>query len=112
MSPVEIWGTPNSSFSNLAWVPFPLPGAPIRIRAWATKLDLRVAPPPANTSGARSEALVVAHDQLRLNLVNRVHGHTDHNQQGSAAKIEGHPKPIEQEPWEIVVNPVADQRQV
>ena len=28
ISPVDIWGIPYFSIKNLAWVPFPAPGAP------------------------------------------------------------------------------------
>src|SRR5579884_1232915 len=37
--------------------------------------------PAAYAPAARGEAFVVAHDQLRLNLLHRVHGDADHNQQ-------------------------------
>ena len=42
----------------------------------------------ADTARTRGEAFVVAHDQLRFDLVDGVHRHADHDQQRSAAKEE------------------------
>src|SRR5208283_2278640 len=44
----------------------------------------------SNTSTARGESLVMAHDELRLYLVDRVHGHADHDQQRGTAKVKVH----------------------
>ena len=43
------------------------------------------APPPAD-AGPLHEPLVVAHDQLRLDLLDRVHGHADDDQQRGARR--------------------------
>src|SRR5580698_1795881 len=45
-------------------------------------------PPSANPAAARGEAIVVAHDELRLHLVYGVHGHTYHDEQRSAPEVE------------------------
>src|ERR1051325_11760620 len=44
----------------------------------------------ADTSTARSKSVVMAHDQLRFDLLYRVHRHTDDDQQRSSAKIKVH----------------------
>src|SRR5437879_13241935 len=51
---------------------------------------LRPIPAAANASAARRKPIVVAHDQLRLDLGNRIHGYAYDNQQRSTAKIELH----------------------
>ena len=48
----------------------------------------------ADPAAARREPFVVSHDQLCFDLVDRVHGHADHDQQRSAAKIEIHAQAI------------------
>src|SRR5882757_7847689 len=47
-------------------------------------------PPSADPAAARGETVVVAHDQLRLDLVDRIHGHADHDQKRGAAEVEAH----------------------
>ncbi len=47
-------------------------------------------PAPANAAAARAEPFIMTHDQLRLDLGDRVHGHADNDQQRGAAKIKGH----------------------
>src|SRR5664279_5882006 len=42
------------------------------------------------TTAARGEPLVVTHDQLRLDLVDRVHGYANHDQQRGTAKVKVH----------------------
>src|ERR1700683_749458 len=59
------------------WHPIPLPGA-------AT----------ANASAARRKSVIVAHDQLRLDLLDRVHGHAHYDQQRCAAEVERHTQTI------------------
>src|SRR6185369_13510437 len=81
MSPVEICGIACTSASRFAWVPLPLPGGPmkmIRNRLSSTSAD----------ASALHESVVVAHDELRLDLLDRVHGHTDDDQQRRAAEVE------------------------
>src|SRR5664279_3120347 len=58
-------------------------------RLLLTTLLPRRSPSP-NTSTTRSESLIVAHDELRLDLVGRVHGHADHDQQRGTAKVKVH----------------------
>src|SRR5271156_224298 len=47
-------------------------------------------PPSADPAAAGGEAIVVAHDQLGLDLVNRIHGHTDHDQERGTAEVEAY----------------------
>src|ERR1035438_369355 len=49
----------------------------------------------ANASATRRKPVVVTHDQLRLDLRDCVHGHTNHNQQRRAPKIEAHTQPVQ-----------------
>src|SRR5690348_14566347 len=71
MSPVEIAGTPNRPATNLAWVPFPAPGGPIRMSLISAQ-----------------ESFVVALLELRLDLLHGVERDTDHDQQRGAAERE------------------------
>src|SRR5512143_454879 len=76
MSPVEMCGTPWRAASCLACVPFPLPGGPMKM-SFTTSSLLSSA---AADAPALHEAVVVPHDQLRLDLLDRVHGHADDDQ--------------------------------
>ena len=100
---------------ELAWVPLPTPGAPKRRTGPGRKLlsagaavgsvivlavnGLTSLPALAATDAATlgSEAVVVAHDELRFDLLGRVHGDTDDDEQRGATKVEvdaetvGHP---------------------
>src|SRR5882672_350062 len=98
---------------RLAWVPLPAPGGPsnttgptsrevscaIKLakspeQGSATPHKLRPVSTTPNASAARREAIIVAHDQLRLDLCYRIHGHAHHNQQRSPAKIEIPSQPV------------------
>src|SRR5580693_10289448 len=48
----------------------------------------------ANAPAARRKSVIVAHDQLRLDLLDGVHGHADHDQQRRAAKIKSHAQTV------------------
>src|SRR6202011_2770316 len=92
MSPVAMCGMPNRVRSMFAWVPFPLPGAP-----YSNRFIER--PHPETASGFRpphtvgreiyssDEAAVLAHDQLRLQLLHGVESHADHDQDGRAPEV-------------------------
>src|SRR5215467_4757772 len=55
----------------------------------------------------------MAHDQLRFDLVDRVHGHADHDQQRRSAEIEGHVQAIEDPVGQLVKEiPAQPPRQV
>src|SRR5208337_3695351 len=86
MSPVEIWGIPYLSMSFFAWVPFPAPGPPNRIRFISFSF-LRSASHPAHAFF--HETLVMAGEQMRFDLSHGIHGHPHHNQQGRAPEIKG-----------------------
>src|SRR5579859_3374484 len=47
-------------------------------------------PPSADPAAARGEAIIVAHDELGLDLVDRVHGHADYDQERGTAEVEAH----------------------
>src|SRR6185437_10745585 len=97
---------------RLAWVPLPAPGTPSStiggsdlpgagadwgVISKARRIQLcPVRPAPEDAGRARGEALVMAHDQLRLDLLHRVHGHPDHDQQRGAAEVERHPQAVEE----------------
>src|SRR5512132_2399593 len=51
-------------------------------------------PAAANPSTLRGKAFVVTHDELRFDLVDRVHRNAHHNQQRSATEIETHAQPV------------------
>ena len=51
------------------------------------------------------------HDQLRLDLVDRVHSDAHDNQQRCAAEIKIHAQPVQKESREVIIDPVTDQRQ-
>src|SRR5438132_11749017 len=109
-SPVEMCGTPCVEASRLACVPFPLPGGPMKIsfirssffvlrssffvlrpvpplEERRTENEQRSSPTPSNST-AFHEPVVVPHDELRFDLLNRVHGHADDDQQRRTAEIE------------------------
>src|SRR5215213_3194037 len=101
MSPVDTCGQPKRSCSICAWVPLPAPGAPSRmtilalpfVLTRALRLALRArhataAKPPAARS---EEPVVVAHDELRLDLLHRVHRDADDDQEARAAELEVQP---------------------
>src|SRR5205807_2160176 len=63
--------------------------------------------PPAPEPSFFDEALVVAHHELRFDLLNRIHGHTHHDQKRSAAKIERYVQAFENEPPHVIIEPSA-----
>src|SRR3954452_20245439 len=70
---------PKSSVSRAAWVPLPAPGGPSRMRL--SSLTGRAA-------YLFEEALVVAHHQLRLELLHRVQRDADDDEDRGAAEEE------------------------
>ena len=121
MSPVEMCGHPNCCRSNRACVPFPEPGGPNSIkqnlliqssaaRTRPVRPPIRTnnngepatdkcsgeTPPSANAARPRRESFIVAHDQLGLDLVDRVHRDPDHDQQRRAAEVESHAQTVQQ----------------
>src|SRR6184192_882490 len=76
MSPVATCGTPRWRANLAAWVPLPAPGGPsrtIRTVRW----------PP---QGLFQEALVVPHQELRLELLGSLERDADRDEDGCAAK--------------------------
>ena len=124
---MEMWGQAVTWLNNLPNVPFPQPGAPYNNTARGLEAEKLAAttlfncertirlcrrPASTNTARPRSEALVVPHDQLSLNLVYRVHGHTHDEKQGCATEVEVHVKAVQYEARKIRINPIANQGQV
>src|SRR5919205_2942430 len=106
MSPVEICGSPRRSWSRRACVPFPAPGAPMRTMIFDIRGDCRMpglscrfqlrpgirrlvlSSAAAQAAARPEEAFVVAHDELRLDLRDGVHGDADQDQERRAAEVE------------------------
>jgi hypothetical protein len=57
---------------------------------FAGQAQLRPIPAASDAAAARAETFIMAHDQLRLDLRNRIHGHAHNDQQRGASKVEGH----------------------
>src|SRR5579872_2597583 len=62
---------------------------------------------PAPQLSFLDEALVIAHHELGFDLLNRIHGHADHDEQRSAAEIEIDVQPFEHESPHMVIEPSA-----
>src|SRR5215475_8252743 len=99
MSPVERCGAENRRASSFAWVPFPAPGGPRKITARSSfscgrmsevtpssPSDYRTLAPAADPAFP-CESFIVAHDQLRFQLLDGVHSDADDDQQRCATKI-------------------------
>src|SRR4051795_2635890 len=91
-SPVPMYGSPKSSVRREACVPLPAPGGPSRIRFSSL---IRIVVRRSLACGDRrarpyslQEAFVVAHHELRLELLHRVQGHADDDQDRRAAEVE------------------------
>src|SRR5258708_21663593 len=76
---------PKRVRSMFAWVPLPLPGAPYKSRF--TPHSLTLSPQGRGDAASPYEAAVLAHDQLRLQLLHSVQRHTDHDQDRRASEI-------------------------
>src|SRR6266852_2577060 len=91
MSPVAMCGMPKRDRNMFAWVPLPLPGAPYSNRFIVHPHPARCGFRPPHIGGRRlfspDEAAVLAHDQLRLQLLHRVQRHTHHDQDRRASEV-------------------------
>src|SRR5262245_20751002 len=114
MSPVEIFNRARSRANRPACVPFPAPGGPIMMtfRPIAYLCLYRAAGSSPTSSNPRllHEAVVVAHDQLRLDLLHGVHRYADHDQQRRAAEVERDAEALRKPRRQHRVEPLADQR--
>ena len=90
MLPVAMYGRLKSSVMRSAWVPLPAPGGPTRMRlSSATGIgSYAVGRDGFGPGSLLQEALVVAHHQLRLELLHRVQRDADDDQQRRAAEEE------------------------
>src|SRR5256885_16928874 len=111
------------------WVPLPAPGGqrsttgPI-VRKICSDIELapsrsctRVTAKPtirsllrpvaaaANPSALGSEAIIMPHDELRFDLIDRVHGHSHHNQQRRPTKIKRQPQSVQHPVWKVLKEP-------
>ena len=68
----------------MAWVPFPAPGGPRRIIP-----IIGLSPPSPSYPPFLEEPFVMPRDQVRLDLLDRVHGDTHHDREPCPAEIEG-----------------------
>src|SRR5271169_855700 len=103
MSPVATRTIARSVARRAACVPFPAPGGPrkmIRHTPEGARCSTPATNPPSLARAA--EAIVVPHDQLRLDLRYRVHGHAHHDQQGGTAEIKIETQPA-RDPVEVVL---------
>src|ERR1700679_3067592 len=77
-----------------------------RLQTWVPAYYKRLRALPAaaaaNATRLRAEAVIVAHDQLRLYLLHRVHRDTHDDQQRRAAEVEVKPKSIRHPRWHPV----------
>src|SRR5262249_60570124 len=83
------WATPGHSARPAACVPFPAPGGPrkmMRALEAPSPRGLAAATDPAPSLSA--EAVVVAHDELRLDLRDRVHRHSHDDEERGPAEVE------------------------
>src|SRR5690606_1390757 len=80
MSPVEMWGIPSRSATRPAWVPLPAPGGPMHNSfMWSSAFRLR-------SNGSGEDPLVVAHGELRLDLLHGLEGNTHHDEDRDAGE--------------------------
>src|SRR6185295_4416571 len=86
MSPVDTLGMPCTRAKRSACVPLPAPGGPRNIRFKAMEKS-RLAPSSTN-AGLLHEAVVMSHNQLRLDLLHGIHCNADDDQQRRAAEEE------------------------
>src|SRR4029077_5639534 len=115
MSPVERCGMPNFLASSFAWVPFPEPGGPRKITARSSfptgrSCSATMSSPlaAAAQTALPRKTLIVAHDELCLQLLHGVHRHAAHDQERGTAKVKLHAKSV-QNPLRPTVEPVAAQ---
>src|SRR5690348_7574412 len=92
MSPVAICGMPKWARSTFACVPLPEPGAPYRRRFNRTAPPAASPPPPhcvgrTTSPSSLDEASVLAHDQLRLQLLHGVERDAHDDQDRGAAEV-------------------------
>src|ERR1700730_5057730 len=62
---------------------------------------------PAPQLSFLDEALVVAHHELRFDLLDRIHGHAHDHQERSAAKIKRHVESLQDESPHVIIEPGA-----
>src|SRR5580658_2602668 len=115
MSPVERCGTPYRFAARLAWVPLPAPGGPKKIIARLSAM-LTANEPPLTATAAHSalanKPVVIAHDELCLELLHCVHGYANHDEQRSASKIKLHVQTVEHKSPHMLIEPITHEPQM
>src|SRR6185369_15873783 len=119
MSPVERCGAEKRRANSFAWVPFPAPGGPRKITARSSfscgrmsevtpssPSDYRTLAPAADPAFP-CKSFIVAHDQLRFQLLDRVHSDADDDQQRCTTKIEVDAQTVQNPLRENTVKPRA-----
>src|SRR4051794_24499908 len=76
-----------------------------------TPNSLESASAASDTSSTWRKSLVMPHNQLRFNLVDRVHRDADDDEKRCAAEIEAHSQSIQQPARKVSIDEVADERQ-
>src|SRR5215471_11891338 len=121
MSPVERCGAAKRRANSFAWVPFPAPGGPRKITARSSVSCGRMSEvtqsspsdyvcrtlAPAADPAFPCKSFVIAHDQLRFQLLDGIHRDTDNDQQRCTAEIKVHAQTVQNPLGENAVKPVA-----
>src|SRR5438552_16235228 len=104
MSPVEIFGMRRCAARRAACVPLPAPGGPRKMTRAPRAGSGRGLASATNPSplARPAEALVVAHDELRLHLGHGVHGHAHDDEQRGPAEVEVEAEAL-RHPLQVVV---------
>src|SRR2546425_6657867 len=68
--------------------------------------------PAAYPAPTPRKPVIIAHHQLRLELLHRIYGHADDDQQRCTAKVKIHVQPFQDKTREVRVNPGAHEPQV
>src|SRR5512137_1943211 len=106
MSPVEMWGICRSRDSSFACVPLPAPGGPSRMRIIVVSRIPGEEPSGAQAGGGATadaraagsgEPLVVAGDEVPLDLLHGVEGHAYHDEERRPAEVEGHAELVDED---------------
>ena len=60
------------------------------------------ATPATDAAGLRAEAVVVAHNQLRFDLLDGIHCYADYDQQGGSAEVEVYAQTTRNPGWQTI----------
>ncbi len=74
------------------------------------RISLNRLPPSADAASSRGKPFVMAHNQLRLNLIDGIHRHAYDDQQRCAAEIEVHVQSVQQKAREMRIDKLTQRR--